>query len=126
MNANTEIESSGGALESIKLMLAFALMVGGVVAYYLTPELALVLRVLMVLAGVALGAALGMTTIKGKTLMRFIQGSRVEIRKVVWPTRQETIQVTIAVFIFTFLLGLFFWGLDSILLLLTRAATGQG
>ncbi|MEM7613297.1 MAG: preprotein translocase subunit SecE [Pseudomonadota bacterium] len=124
MNENTQQEG-GGALDTMKLALSLAVMVGGLVAYYMLPEVALPLRVLMVIGGLIVGAAIGMTTFKGQTLWKFIQGSRVEIRKVVWPTRQETTQVTIAVFIFTFLLGLFFWGLDSLLLWLTRMATGQ-
>lgn len=124
MNDATQVEE-GSALDTLKLLIALGLMVGGLVAYYMLPELALPLRVLCVIAGVIAGALVGMTTHKGRTFAKFVQGSRVEIRKVVWPTRQETTQVTIAVFIFTFLLGLFFWGLDSVLLWLTRLATGQ-
>ncbi|MFK8054016.1 MAG: preprotein translocase subunit SecE [Woeseiaceae bacterium] len=123
MNDTTQVET-GGALDTIKLLITLGLMVGGIVAYYLLPELALPLRVLFVIGGVIAGALVGLTTHKGRTFAKFVQGSRVEIRKVVWPTRQETTQVTIAVFIFTLALGLFFWGLDSILLWLTRMATG--
>ena len=121
----TTHNEGASALDTIKLLLAFAAMVGGLVAYYLTPELALPLRVLMVLGGLLVGAGIGFTSHKGQQLWKFIQGSRVEIRKVVWPSRQETTQVTIAVFIFTFLLGLFFWAVDSGLLWLTRSVLGQ-
>jgi preprotein translocase subunit SecE len=55
-----------------------------------------------------------------------VQSSRVELRKVVWPTSQETVQVTIVVFVMVIVLGLFFWGLDSVLGLLTRWLTGHG
>jgi len=72
------------------------------------------------------GAALLSRTELGRFLWQFIQGSRVEIRKVVWPTRQETTQTTLAVFVFLLVLGIFFWGLDLLLLLITRAITGQG
>ncbi|MEL6870706.1 MAG: preprotein translocase subunit SecE, partial [Pseudomonadota bacterium] len=95
------------------------------VAYYMTPELPLAVRVLFVLGGIIIGGLVGMTTYKGRQLWSFIQGSRVEIRKVVWPTRTETTQATIAVFIFTLLMGVFFWALDSGLLWATRQATGQ-
>ena len=81
-------------------------------------------RVLMVLGGTGVGIALAMTSTQGRRLWHFIQGSRVEIRKVVWPTRQETTQTAIAVFIFTFILALFFWALDSGLLWLTRKLVG--
>ncbi len=123
MTETTQTEGAT-ALDTIKLALSLAAMVGGLVAYYMTPELALPLRVLMVNGGLNVGAAIGFTSHKGQQFWKFIQGSRVEIRKVVWPTRQETTQVTIAVFIFTFLLGLFFWAVDSGLLLATRSVLG--
>ncbi|MEO0366822.1 MAG: preprotein translocase subunit SecE [Pseudomonadota bacterium] len=125
MTENAQQVESGGFLDTIKLLLSLGCIVGGLVAYYMTPELALSLRVLMVLAGILIGCLIGFTTVKGQTFWRFIQGSRVEIRKVVWPTRQETTQITILVFIFTALLGVFFWALDAGLLWATRAATGQ-
>jgi preprotein translocase subunit SecE len=59
-------------------------------------------------------------------IWQFIVGSRVEIRKVIWPNRQETVQTTITVFIFLLILGVFFWSLDFVLLMITRAVTGQG
>ena len=62
-----------------------------------------------------------MTSMQGQRLWHFIQGSRVEIRKVVWPTRTETTQTALAVFVFTLIMGLFFWALDSGLLWLTGA-----
>ncbi len=125
MTENVQQVEGGGFLDTIKLLLSLGAIVGGLVAYYMTPELALALRVLMVLAGVIVGGLIGLTTHKGQALWRFIQGSRIEIRKVVWPTRQETTQITILVFIFTALLGVFFWALDAGLLWATRAATGQ-
>jgi preprotein translocase subunit SecE len=65
-----------------------------------------------------------MTSAQGQRLWSFIQGSRVEIRKVVWPTKQETTQTAIAVFVFTLVMMLFFWTLDSGLLWLTRRFVG--
>jgi len=82
------------------------------------------LRVLMVLGGTGVGIALAMTSVQGQQLWHFIQGSRVEIRKVVWPTRQETTQTAIAVFVFTLILAMFFWALDSGLLWVTRRLVG--
>ena len=89
-------------------------------------EVSLPLRVLMVLAGTLAGGAIALTSVQGKRLWAFIQGSRIEIRKVVWPTRQETTQtLLIAVFVFTLIMALFFWGLDSFLLWLTRTLVGS-
>ena len=124
MTEVTQTES-GGALDTLKLLLTLAAIVGGLVAYYLTPEMALPLRVLMVIGGLILGGAIFFTSAMGKRFWKFIQGSRVEIRKVIWPSRQETTQATIAVFIFTLVLGIFFWAVDSGLLWLTRSVMGQ-
>ena len=79
---------------------------------------------LIVLGGLAVGVAIAMTSTQGQRLWMFIQGSRVEIRKVVWPTREETTRTAIAVFIFTIIMSLFFWALDSGLLWLTRTLVG--
>jgi preprotein translocase subunit SecE len=79
----------------------------------------------MVLAGAIGGVAIAMTSTQGRRLWVFIQGSRIELRKVVWPTKQETTQTAIAVFVFTLVMALFFWGLDSFLLWLTRTLVGS-
>ena len=124
MTAQTETNQSG-ALDTLKLLLSAALLVGGLYGfYYYENDLALPLRVLMVLGGTGAGIALAMTSVQGQQLWHFIQGSRVEIRKVVWPTRQETTQTAIAVFVFTLILAMFFWALDSGLLWLTRRLVG--
>ena len=124
MTTQTETSESG-VLDIIKLALAAATLVGGLYGYYYYEnEIALPLRVLMVLGGTGVGIAIAMTSTQGRRLWHFIQGSRVEIRKVVWPTRQETTQTAIAVFVFTLILALFFWALDSGLLWLTRKLVG--
>ena len=120
MNASTE-SSESGVLDIIKLLLAAFTLVGGLYGYYYYLEVSLPLRVLMVLGGLAVGIGIALTSVQGQRLRAFIQGSRIEIRKVVWPTKQETTQTAIAVFVFTLIMALFFWGLDSILLFITRA-----
>ena len=125
MNAQTEASESGRVLDIIKLALAAVALVGGVYAfYYYQVDIALPLRVLMVLGGTALGIGIAMTSTQGQRLWHFIQGSRVEIRKVVWPTRSETTQTALAVFVFTLVMMLFFWALDSGLLWLTQTLVG--
>ncbi len=124
MNAKTETSQSG-VLDTIRLLISAAVLVGGLYGYYYYEnEVALPLRVLMVLGGTGAGIAIAMTSTQGQNLWHFIQGSRVEIRKVVWPTRQETTQTAIAVFVFTLVLALFFWALDSGLLWVTRRLVG--
>ena len=124
MSTQTETSQSG-VLDILKLLAAAAALVGGLYGYYFYEnDIALPLRVLMVLGGTAAGIAIAMTSVQGQRLWHFIQGSRVEIRKVVWPTRTETTQTAIAVFVFTLILALFFWALDSGLLWLTRRLVG--
>ena len=123
--ATTTETSESGALDILKLLVAAGALVGGLFCYYYYVEVSLPLRVLMVLGGLALGLGIAMTSTQGRRLRSFVQGSRVEIRKVVWPTRQETTQTAIAVFIFTLIMALFFWGLDSVLLWLTRTLVGS-
>ncbi len=117
--------SESGALDIIKLLSAAAAIVGGLYSYYYFEfQVSLPLRVLMVLGGTGAGITIAMTSTQGQRLWSFIQGARVEIRKVVWPTRQETTQTAIAVFVFTLIMGVFFWILDSGLLWLTRKLVG--
>ena len=123
---NTQSETSqSGALDIIKLLSAAAAIIGGLYSYYFFEfQVSLPLRVLMVLGGTGAGITIAMTSTQGQRLWSFIQGARVEIRKVVWPTRQETTQTAIAVFVFTLIMGVFFWMLDSGLLWLTRKLVG--
>jgi len=124
MSTNTETSESG-MLDIVKLLMAAAALIGGLYAYYYYQnDIAQAVRVLMVLAGTAAGIGIAMTSTQGQRLWHFIQGSRVEIRKVVWPTKQETTQTAIAVFVFTLIMMLFFWALDSGLLWLTRTLVG--
>jgi preprotein translocase subunit SecE len=124
MNAHTETSESG-ILDILKLLIAAGMLTGGLFGYYWYVEWSQPLRVLLVLGGTIAGVAIAMTSTQGRRLWAFIQGSRIEIRKVVWPTKQETTQTAIAVFVFTLILALFFWGLDSFLLWLTRTLVGS-
>ena len=124
MTTHTETSQSG-VLDIIKLLLAAVVLMGGLYGYYFYEnDLPLPVRVLMVLGGAGAGIAIAMTSAQGHRLWHFIQGSRVEIRKVIWPTRQETTQTAIAVFIFTLIMAIFFWALDSGLLWLTQKLVG--
>ena len=80
----------------------------------------------LLFATLAGGALVGLQSGKGREFWQFVQSSRVELRKIVWPNRQETLQVTLLVFVMVTVLGLFFWLLDWILGSLTRWLTGQG
>ena len=124
MNANIET-SPGSALDTVKLALTAAILVAGIWGFY-EYEDNLLVSVSVILGAVALAAVVFMQTERGRILWKFVQGSRVEIRKVIWPTRTEAMQTTLTVFVFVLILGIFFWGLDMFLLWVTRLLTGQG
>jgi preprotein translocase subunit SecE len=85
----------------------------------------LAIRIGMVVVGVAAGAGLAWFSWYGREFWQFAIASRVELRKVVWPEREETIKTTYVVFIFAIVMGVFFWGLDWVLTWLTRLLSGQ-
>jgi preprotein translocase subunit SecE len=124
MTTTTETSESG-VLDILKLLISAGLLVGGIFGYYWYLEWLLPLRVLLVLGGLAASLIVAATSTQGHRIREFIQGSRIEIRKVIWPTKQETTQTAIAVFIFTLVMALFFWALDSGLLWLTRTLVGS-
>lgn len=123
MNAQTETGAS--ALDTVKLLLAIAVLISGIGAYYYYPDMSVVIRAGGVLASVVIAIVIVMQTAMGREMWQFIQTSRVELRKVVWPNRQDTTQTTLAVIVFVIILGVFFWGLDMGLLWVTKTLTGQ-
>lgn len=123
---NTSRETGPGFLDTVKIALSAALLIGGIVAFYTYEQQSLLIAVIAVLLAVALAIVVFMWSERGQALWRFIQGSRVEIRKVIWPTRQETLQTALTVMVFALVLALFFWVLDFGLLEITRYLTGQG
>lgn len=123
---STKTESGPGILDTAKLVLAVVVLVSGIVAYYYYDNESLLLRVAGVLVALALGAVIAFQSMQGQALWQFIQSSRGEIRKVIWPTRQETFQTTLTVFVFVLIIGIFFWLLDMGLLRVAKIVTGQG
>ena len=118
MNSQTEEAVAGsGKFDSLLLGAAVVLLLGGMFAfYYFTAELNLLERALILLAGTVAALVVAYQTQMGKTLVDYARGSRVELRKVVWPTRQESIQTTLMIAVFVLIAALLFWGLDSALL----------
>jgi preprotein translocase subunit SecE len=102
--------------EKIKLALALLLVAAGLGAFYLLAEHAMVLRVLAVLVGIGAAVAIMLTTTMGQAAFAFSREALAEARKVVWPTRKETIQTTAAVFALVVVMGIFLWIVDAALL----------
>ncbi len=122
----TEQAQTGGAsaLDTLKLVAAIAILVGGIAAFYVFSTYPIALRWVIVLASLGLGMFVALQSAQGRTFAQFVQGSRVELRKIVWPTRQETLQTTLVVVVAILLMGIFFWLLDMLLGYITRTLTG--
>ena len=126
MTEQTDKTAGGGALDWLWLAAALALVVGGLAAYYVLNTLPTAVRTLAVLAGVGLGGAAFAMSALGRTVWQFALGSRVELRKMVWPSIDETRKMTFVVAAFVVAFGLFFWGIDAFLAWATRHLLGTG
>ena len=126
MNEAVPDHNAGGGADTAKLVVAILLVLGGIAAFYVLSARADWMRWLAVVAGVALAIIVFGSSARGQSFWEFVVESRVELRKVVWPTRQETGMTTLAVFLFVIVAGTFFWVLDVFLSWATRMLTGQG
>lgn len=112
---NAKADSNASPLDSLKWIIVVALIVIGVVAnqYYASESILYRAIGLLVLGAVALFIAA--QTAKGRSLLVLAKESRAEIRKVVWPSRPETVQTTLIVVAVVLIMGLLLWGLDTFL-----------
>jgi len=112
--------------DNIKLLAAGLLIAAGIAGFYLLADSAAVLRVLAVLAGLAAATGVLWYTAIGQRFFVFSQESVTEARKVVWPTRKETMQMTGVVIAFVIVMALFLWLVDGVLLWLVKFLMGRG
>jgi preprotein translocase subunit SecE len=112
--------------DKVKIALAAVLVIAGVWGYYHFTDLAVVLRVLMVLGGLVGAGVVARFTAPGRELFAFGQEAWQEAGKVSWPTRKETVQTTAVVFAFVVVMALFLFAIDSSLAWLVKLVTGRG
>jgi preprotein translocase subunit SecE len=109
-------DNTSSITDKLKLAAALGLGVLGVAAYYwLGEDTPLVLRVLAVLAGLAAAMAVARLSAPGREFAAYAGDSVTEVKKVVWPTRKETLQTTAAVFAFVIVIAIFLWLTDKTL-----------
>lgn len=110
-------------LESTKWLAVLVLVVAGIAGFYYFSEIALFLRVIGLLVLTGLIALLALQTTKGQQALEFFKGARSEVRKVTWPTRPETTQLTIIVLVVVLVAALCLWVIDFILFRLISLLT---
>jgi len=124
MNAQTE-NNTGGMLDVIKWGLAAIFIAVAVSVNTFFPEYSLLTRVAAILVSASIALLIAATTAKGKSTLGFAKEARIETRKVVWPTRQETIQTTLIIMLSVTIISLVLWGLDGILVRIVAFVLGQ-
>ncbi|ADP11018.1 MULTISPECIES: preprotein translocase subunit SecE [Erwinia] len=124
MSANTQAQGNGRGLEVLKWLGVVVLLVAAVAGNSWYRDVTLPLRALAVVVLMAAAAGLALLTVKGKATLAFAREARTEVRKVVWPTRQETLHTTLIVAAVTAVMSLILWGLDGILVRLVSFITG--
>ena len=120
----TKIGLQNSSLDTAKLTIAVLLLAGAVVAFYWYADQSILYRVLGLVAITIVAVTIALTTAKGRSTVGFLQDSRTEVRKMVWPTRAETAQTTLVVFLVVIIVGIFLWLLDMVLSRLIQFIVG--
>lgn len=122
-NPQNTASSAGGTLI---ILLSLVMLVGSIGGYYYFAEQPVVIRVVGVLVGVAASLFVFTRSPRGAVIWDYVRGSRTEVRKMVWPTRQETLQTTLIIAVFVLIFSVFLWLLDMALVEIVQFLTGRG
>ena len=123
---NTQVEAETSVIDVLKQVFALLLVSAAIVGFYYFSEFSLLYRVLGLVAVFVLALVVMLTTDVGRNVWAFMLESKQEVRKVVWPSRAETMQTTLMVFAMVFIVGLILWLLDMFLFWGIQILTGQG
>ncbi len=113
---NAEIEQESGQFDIAKLGLAIIAIIAGIGGFYIYADQSLLLRVIGLLLMLSIAVGLVYTSTLGQSLWSFAQGSRIELKKIVWPTKKETIQTTLIVVVMVLFVGILLWMFDGLLM----------
>ena len=111
----SKTEQSSSAIDTFKLMTAVLVLIAGVAGFYYFEAESQLLRVLGMLAVAVVASFIAASSDQGRRSLGFVRDARVEVRKVVWPTRQETLQTTAAVLFMVVLVAIMLWLFDMFL-----------
>jgi preprotein translocase subunit SecE len=113
-------------VDRLKLLIAGCLVGGAIGAFYYFSDHSLLTRVIGLLLLLGVATAIAMQTTVGQNVWEFAVSSRMEVRKVVWPTREETTRTTLIVMVMVIFVAMMLWLLDMFLLWAVRLLTGHG
>lgn len=107
-------------IDKLKLLAAAVILIGGIFVYYqlpswMGPDISILIRVAILIVAIVIALAVAATSQYGMALIEFSKGSHIELRKMVWPTRPETIQTTIIVLVIVIAIGALLWLFDAII-----------
>ena len=123
MSTNTETTASG-TLDWLKWLVVAALLGGGVYGNWYYQDESLLIRVAALLVGAVVAGFIAIQTERGRNVWSLLKEARSEIRRVVWPSNQETSQTTLVVLILVLVFALILWGLDSLLSWIVSSVIG--
>ncbi len=109
--------------DKLKFALAVLIVVGSLGSFYYFSDQSMLLRVIGLLVALGVVSSIMLQTEMGRGAWVFVQDSQVEIRKVVWPTRKETVQTTLLVIAMVIVIAIFLWLLDMLLIWAVRSIT---
>ena len=112
--------------DKLKLTLAVLIVAVGIGGFYYFGDQPTIVRLASILVAMGIAVAVAMQSVTGRAAWEFAKGSRAELRKVVWPSNKETMQVTLVVFGMVVLIAIFLWIVDWGLLKIVRALSGHG
>ena len=112
---NSDIETNSSRMDTFKLGLALLIILAGLVGFYVYADFSLLYRVIALIASVGVSIAIAMQTAKGRQIWGYFHDAQIEVRKVVWPTKQETTQTTLGVIVVVIIVGILLWLFDMLL-----------
>jgi preprotein translocase subunit SecE len=113
--ATTQVETVNTGADKAKLAAAVALVIASVAGFYLLGKQGPIVQWAALLVGLVVAAAVFLVSESGRQLVAFARDAWREVKKVVWPTRKETVQMTAYVFAFVVIMALFLWLTDKTL-----------
>ncbi|ABV38934.1 preprotein translocase, SecE subunit [Shewanella sediminis HAW-EB3] len=120
----TNTESQGNSLDIVKWALVVILLAAAIIGNQMYSETSVLVRAIGVVVAFVIAGFIALQTEKGKQALAFAREAQIEVRKVVWPTRQEALNTTFIVLAATGILALILWGMDAVLLRIVNFITG--